>query len=78
MEEKIVGLLGEINEEILSYGGDNLFEEGLLDSFQVIDLIEKLEDVFDVEIDAEYVLEENFKSKDCIVNLIRKIKEIKK
>jgi len=76
MEEKILALLGEINEEILSYKGDDLFEAGLLDSFQVIDLITGLEDAFDLEIDAKYVLEENFKSKDRIVALVKKLSEL--
>jgi len=77
MEEKILELLGEINEEILSYKGDNLFEAGLLDSFQVIELITELEDTFNLEIDAEYVLEENFKSKDSIIALINRLSKLK-
>lgn len=71
-------LLGDINEEILSYEGDNLFEAGLLDSFQVIELIEELEDAFDIEIDAEYVLEKNFKSIKCIMELVKQLKDAKK
>lgn len=42
MEEKILELLAEIDEGILSYDGDDLFEAGLLDSFQVIELVEKI------------------------------------
>ncbi len=73
MEEKILKILCEINDEIASYNGDNLFEAGLLDSFQVIDLVAELEDVFDVEIDAAYVVEENFATKDAIVALMEQL-----
>lgn len=73
MEEKIFELLREIDEEILNYEGDNLFEAGLLDSFVVIDLVTELEDAFNMEIDARYVLEENFRKKDNIVALMKKL-----
>lgn len=73
MEEKVLKLLADINEEIPAYEGENLFEAGLLDSFLVIDLVAELEDAFDMEIDAKYVLEENFRTKDNIVALMKKL-----
>ena len=75
MEERVMKVLDDINQEIRDYDGDNLFEAGLLDSFQVIDLVSELEEEFDIEIDAKYVLEENFKTKDAIINLIKKLTE---
>lgn len=71
MEEKVLDLLKEIDEDILEYEGDNLFEAGLLDSFLVIDLVSELEEAFDVEIDAKYVLEENFRTKENIIKLVK-------
>lgn len=73
MEEKILKILGDINEDILTYTGDNLYKDGLLDSFNVIDIVSELEDAFDIEIDAEYVIAENFANKDAIVSLVQKI-----
>lgn len=73
MEEKVLELLKEIDEEILEYEGENLFEEGLLDSFLVIDLVSELEEAFDIEIDAKYVLEENFRTKENIIGLVKKV-----
>lgn len=73
MEEKILKVLEEINEDILSYEGNNLFDEGLLDSLQIVDLVVELEDVFDIDIDAKYVVEENFKTKKDIISFIRKM-----
>ena len=73
MEEKILELLAEIDEGILSYDGDDLFEAGLLDSFQVIELVEMLEDAFDMEIDAEHVVAENFATKEAILELMRRL-----
>ena len=39
----------------------------------VIDLVTELEEVFDIEIDAKYVLEENFKTKEAIIALMKKL-----
>lgn len=73
MEEKVMEILAEINEGILNYNGDNLFEAGLLDSFQVIDMVSELEDAFDIEIDAKYVVEENFATKEAIIELVKRL-----
>lgn len=73
MEQKIRKVLRNIDEGILTFEGDNLFEAGLLDSFLVIDLVAELEDTFDLEIDAKYVLEENFRTKEAITALMEKL-----
>lgn len=72
MDEKVLEVLNNINEEIVSYDGDNLFDAGILDSLQAIDLVAELEDALDIEIDAKYVIEENFKTKDAIMSMVEK------
>ncbi len=73
MEERVLKILGELNEEIPTYDGDSLFDAGLLDSLQAVDLVGELEDEFDIEIDAKYVVEENFKTKEAIIALVKKV-----
>ena len=73
MEEKVLEILAEMNEEIVSYDGNNLFEAGLLDSLQAVDLVGELEDAFDIDIEAKYVTEDNFKSKEAIISLVKMI-----
>ena len=73
MEERVLKILGELNEDIPTYDGDNLFDAGLLDSLQAVDLVGELEDEFDIEIDAKYVVEENFKTKEAIIALVRTV-----
>lgn len=75
MEKKIIEILAEINEEIPAFEGENLFDAGLLDSLQAVDLVGELEDAFDIDIDAKYVVEDNFKTKDAIVALVKMIAE---
>ena len=75
MEERILEVLAETIDGIEDYDGDNLFDDGLLDSFQVIDMVNDLEDEFDIEIDAKYVVEENFKTKEAIIDLVKMVIE---
>ncbi len=73
MKEKILDVLAEVNKDIISYNGDNLFDAGILDSLQVVNLIAELEDALDIDIDAAYVVEDNFKTKEAIIAMIEMI-----
>lgn len=73
MKERVLKVLAEVNEDILHFEGSSLIDAGLLDSFQVIDLVGMLEEEFDIEIDAELVIVENFVSVDAITDMVSKI-----
>ncbi len=75
MEEKVLEILEEYCEEALTYEGDNMMEEGIIDSFTVINIVSELEDAFDIEIDAKYVVAENFKNKVAILELVERLLE---
>ena len=75
MEETVLKILMELNEEILTYKGDNLYRDGLLDSFQVIDLAAELDEKLGIEIDPEMVILENFANKDAILGFVKKTME---
>ena len=70
MRGKIEEILQRINPSIKS--GINLIEAGLVDSFEVMNIIMELEEAFEIEIDAEDVIAENFQSVDTIVELVEK------
>ena len=71
MEKKILDILAEVNDELLTYTGNNMVDDEIIDSFELISIIGQLEDEFDIEIDAEDVTEENFGNKDRIIALIK-------
>lgn len=71
MEKKILDILAEVNDELLTYTGNNMVDDEIIDSFELISIIGQLEDAFDIEIDAEDVTEENFGNKDRIIALIK-------
>ncbi len=73
MESKVLEILGNVSEEILSYTGPNMVDDDIIDSFELIALVSRLEDAFDIEINAEDVTEENFGNKDRIIDTIKRI-----
>ena len=75
MEEKVLEILEEHCEEALDYDGDSMMEDGVIDSFTVINVVSDLEQEFDIEIDAKYVLAENFKNKEAIIAFVRRLME---
>ncbi len=75
MQERILEILSEHCEEALTYNGDSMMEDGIIDSFTVINVVSDLEDEFDIEIDAKYVIAENFRNKEAIIALVQKLLE---
>lgn len=73
MKEKIEKILAEVDEELLTYSGENILTDGVINSFELLALVEELEDAFDIEIDASYVVEEYFGNKDKIIALMEMI-----
>lgn len=73
MEEKILEILEEVNEDIISYDGNDMYGEEVITSVEVLDIVSALEDEFDIEIDAKYVVAENFANKEAIIELVKMI-----
>ena len=73
MEERVLKILEEINEDIITYDGDNMYDEGVISSIDVIEIISELENEFDIEIDAMYADEEYFENKESIIELVKKL-----
>lgn len=73
MEKKVLDILGDINEELLTYTGSNMVNDDIVDSFELLSIISQLEDEFDIEINAKDVTEENFGNKDRIIAMLRRM-----
>jgi len=73
MNEKIADVLRNVSEEIISYSGTCMLTDGIIDSFELLTIIEDLEEAFGILIDPEDVTEKNFGSKDAIFALVEKL-----
>ncbi len=70
MKEQVLNILKNINPSIKEE--ENLIEKGLIDSFEVVNIIMELEEAFDIEIDPDDVIAENFQTVDTIYQLVQK------
>ena len=72
MIENIVKILWELRPEFNFEENLNFIEEGMLDSFDVINLVTTLDNEFGISIDGMDVLPENFSSLSSIEALLIK------
>lgn len=72
MKDRIVEILKEIRPEFEFVGVENFFEEGMLDSFDLMTLVSTLQSEYGVKIAGEEILPENFANVDAIVALLEK------
>ncbi|MCX4268312.1 MAG: acyl carrier protein [Lachnospiraceae bacterium] len=73
MKKHVNKILVQLKKAIEPYlDSSNLISDGILDSLDIMNLIMELEKEFDIEIDPEDVLSENFESVEAIIALIEK------
>lgn len=73
MKEKIISILTELRPEFdFSQEGVDFIEEGMLDSFDVVNLVSELDANYGISIDGVDILPENFATVDAIVTLLVK------
>ena len=73
MKEQIIKILTELRPEFdFSQEDVNFIEEGMLDSFDVVNLVSDLDSSFGVSIDGVDILPENFATVDSIERLLMK------
>ncbi|MBP5156871.1 MAG: acyl carrier protein [Treponema sp.] len=72
MNEKIVKILKEIRPEFEFDGVADFFEDGMLDSFDLVTLVSELDKNFGIHIDGMDIVPENFMNVAAIESLLKK------
>lgn len=73
--EKLQQILEEIRPDIDFAAEDKLIDDGILDSIDIIAIVTTVNDTFDVDINVQYLLPENFNSMEAIYQLICKLQD---
>lgn len=72
MKDEIINILTEIRPEF-DFGKDlNFIEQGMLDSFDIIMLVSKLDEKYGISINGLDIVPVNFASVDSIIKLLNK------
>ena len=76
MKEKVLEILSNIRPEFDFTEDVNFIEEGMLDSFDIVSLVDALNTEFQIIIDGVDIVPENFSSVDTIIELVNKSEKV--
>lgn len=74
MKEQILTFLSELRPECDFSQSNDFVEDGLLDSLDIVSIVDTIEEMYGVNIPGTEILPENFCSVDAMINLINKYK----
>lgn len=73
--EQVLEILNRLHPDVDFATVEDLYEEGVLDSLDMVRLVTEIDRVFDVRIPAEELLPENFQNARTIYALIQRLDE---
>lgn len=73
--EEVMKILESIKSGVDFNKEDNLIEDEILDSFDIVNLVARLDQEFDIEISPADLIPEKFKSVETIYQLVEKLQE---
>ena len=71
--DELLEILKEAKSEVDFSNEKALIDNGILDSFDVVQLVMKLNEEFDIEIGAEEITPENFNSAESMWKMIERL-----
>ena len=73
--EKLLEILNELHPEVDFETNEELIDDGILDSLDIVTIVTEIDDKFDVTIPAEEIVPENFNSAKALMALITRLDE---
>ena len=73
--EDLIKILSEIKPGVDFEEEENLMEDEILDSFDIVTLVSEINDAFDIEFPVSEIIPENFENIDALYKTIEKVKE---
>ena len=75
MREKLLEILTETCPGVDFEEETALIDDGLLESLDIVTIVSEIMDAFDVELNVEDLVPENFNSVDAMLDLIQSLSE---
>ncbi len=73
--DDLLQILSDLHPDIDFETEENLIDNMILDSFDIVTLISEISENFDVTIPAEHIIPENFNSAKALYELIQKLED---
>ncbi len=75
MREELLALLKEVRPDVDFEKEKKLIDDSVLDSFDIITIVQEMNETFDVEINVEDLEPDNFNTVEAMLELIGKLQE---
>ena len=73
--EKLIEILAELHPDVDFETTEDLIDDGILDSLDIVSLVAEIDSEFGVTIPAEEIIPENFNSAEALFKLIERLDE---
>ncbi|WP_026889122.1 acyl carrier protein [Clostridium beijerinckii] len=73
--EKLIELLQGVRDDVDFNICTTLVDEGILDSFDIVEIVNVIDEEYDIEVPAIEIIPENFNSAEAIFNLVQRLLE---
>ena len=73
--EELMKILEELRPDVDFESETGLIANGILDSFDIVSLVNELSDAFDVEIKPSDLIPDNFNSASAILALVERLQD---
>lgn len=72
--EQLMHILTELRPDVDFTADQKLIDDGVLDSFDIVSLVSELSEAFDVEINVDDLLPENFNTPQAMFALVERLR----
>lgn len=73
--ERLIEILEEIKEDVDFTAETALIDDGILDSFDVLQIISALNEEYDISIPASEIIPDNFNSAESLLKMVERLQE---
>ena len=73
--EELLEILAEIKDDVDFENEDRLIDDGILNSFDILQIISALNEEYDISIPASEIIPDNFNSAEALLKMVRRLQE---
>lgn len=73
--EELLEILAEIKDDVDFENEDRLIDDGILNSFDILQIISALNEEYDISIPASEIIPDNFNSAEALLKMVERLQE---
>ena len=73
--DELLEILSDIKDDVDFETEDSLIDDGILNSFDILQIISALNEEFDISIPASEIIPENFNSAEALWDMVQRLQE---